>query len=81
MGDGLSLSDIDQIFIATNFEVEDQEDNDDKNLVRYEFLEILVRIARKKFVDTKVCSSYSEATRKIISEYVLPNNPETLSWQ
>jgi len=40
------MSDIDRLFIVVNFEVDDNmEDNPDKELCRYEFLEILVRIA------------------------------------
>ena len=39
------LSTIDRIFIATNVELEKNDDNPDKALQRYEFYEILVRIA------------------------------------
>ena len=36
---------------ATNFEVEDQVNNDDNKLNRFEFLEILLRIAKGKYID------------------------------
>lgn len=39
------LSTIDRIFIATNVELEKNDDNPDKALQRFEFYEILVRIA------------------------------------
>jgi hypothetical protein len=41
----IGISTIDRIFIATNVTLEKQEDNPDKALCRYEFYEILVRIA------------------------------------
>ena len=40
---------VDQLFIATNFEEEAQDENPDKALIRFEFIELLVRIAREKY--------------------------------
>jgi hypothetical protein len=50
----LSIKDIDILFFAVNFEEvgggqADLEDNPDKELCRYEFFEILVRMAKLKF--------------------------------
>jgi hypothetical protein len=50
----LSISDIDRLFFAVNFEevggdAGDLEDNPDKELCRYEFFEIVVRMAKLKF--------------------------------
>lgn len=53
----LTSSDIDRIFIATNFEEEDLEENDDNSLCRFEFLEIIARMAKCKFFETKVCDT------------------------
>jgi len=47
------MQNIDMYFIATNVELEDQEGNDDLSLCRFEFFEILVRIARGKFLEVK----------------------------
>ena len=44
---------MDIYFTATNFEEDDQEGNDDRALIRFEFLEILIRIVRGKYVETK----------------------------
>lgn len=41
----VNIATIDRVFIATNVELEKNEDNPDKALQRYEFYEILVRIA------------------------------------
>lgn len=45
----LKMTDIDRIFIATNFEVVEQENNPDKQLCRSEFLEVMVRLSFSKF--------------------------------
>ena len=42
---------IDTYFKATNFEEVDQDNNDDNALNRFEFIEILLRIARGKYMD------------------------------
>ena len=77
----LTQQDIDRIFIATNFEEEDLEENDDSSLCRYEYFEILVRIAKTKYVENGSMTSISEACEKLISTFIIPNSIETLSWQ
>ena len=42
-------STIDRLFIASNFEVIDQESNPDQALIRFEFIELIVRIAIEKY--------------------------------
>jgi len=51
VGKGLSQTDVDRIFIATNYEEEDRDNNDDSNLCRYELLEIIVRMAKTKYIE------------------------------
>jgi hypothetical protein len=45
----LPMATFDRIFIATNIEEEDLQDNPDRALCRYEYLEILVRMAIAKY--------------------------------
>jgi hypothetical protein len=45
----LPMATFDRMFIACNIEEEDLEDNPDRALCRYEFLEILVRMAHAKY--------------------------------
>lgn len=45
----LNQSALDRLFIASNYEVEDQKDNPDTALIRFEFIELLVRIAIEKY--------------------------------
>lgn len=46
----LNVATIDTIFKAVNFEVVDLEANDDRDLCRYEFFEIIVRMAMEKYI-------------------------------
>ena len=43
---------IDRVFIATNVELIEQEDNPDRDLCRFEFYEIIVRMGGAKYKDS-----------------------------
>jgi hypothetical protein len=53
------MSVVDRLFIATNVELFDMAENADRALCRFEFYEIIVRIAQSKFVDAGYFSSIS----------------------
>jgi len=74
----LSSKDIDIIFKATNFEEEDLEENDDSSLCRYEFFEIITRMAKCKYLDPKLVPSMSESLEKLITEFIIPNSIEKM---
>lgn len=65
------MSVIDRLFIATNVELIDMVDNADRALCRFEFFEIIVRIAQSKFVDSGYFHNIHEATQYFIEEYIL----------
>ena len=67
----LNTADVDRIFIATNVELEAMEGNDDRNLCRFEFYEIIVRLAKTKFYDRGDSPSISHAVRRMIENHVL----------
>lgn len=69
----LSQADIDRIFIATNYEEEDVEDNDDNSLCRYEVLEIITRMAKCKYYEKGHCPTIWEACQKMLVESIIPN--------
>jgi len=80
----LKVADIDRIFIATNVELEDQEANDDRSLCRFEFYEIVTRMAKTKYFESKKTASISEAVEMILLESVLPNavmRMESVNWR
>jgi hypothetical protein len=60
-----------------NFEVVQLEDNPDRDLCRYEFFEIIVRMAVIKFADLPLAPG--EMVEKIIKEYLLPNSRKSLA--
>jgi hypothetical protein len=75
---------IDTYFIATNFEEEDQDNNDDLALNRFEFLEILVRIARGKYVETGKEKHVSYGLMKLMQTHILPMHSTSIpiqSWR
>jgi hypothetical protein len=41
-------------------------------LIRYNFLEVFVRLAAQKFVKSGICSTYSEALDRLFDEYLRP---------
>ena len=66
-------SDIDRLFIAVNFEEVHTDENPDKLLIRYEFLELIVRVANEKFVKPKKIRKVPDAIEKLITDNILPN--------
>ena len=71
---------LDIYFASTNFEETDQEGNDDRALIRFEFLEILVRIVRGKYIETKKLKTMAEGLEKLLSEHVLPTKDAVYTW-
>ena len=47
------MSSVTSAFRASNAEIIDQVGNDDKQLCRFEFFEVLIRIAKGKYLDNK----------------------------
>lgn len=76
----LTSGDIDRIFITTNFEEEDLEENDDNSLCRFEFIEIMARMAKTKFYDKGICATVWESCQKLLTEFIIPNTIEMMEW-
>ena len=49
-----------------NFEEVEQNDNPDKALIRFEFIELLVRIAKDKYQKTGVTKTVTDAFEMLI---------------
>lgn len=84
MSKELKSTDIDVIFIATNYEEgAGESDNDGDSLCRYEFFEIICRMAQCKFFtkNKEVVNSVSEAIEKMIDEFIIPNSVEMYEYQ
>lgn len=55
------MSAIDRLFIAVNVEIINLEENADRSLCRYEFFELLVRMAFVKYVEKGPIRTVDEA--------------------
>jgi hypothetical protein len=62
----LSKAGVVVLFIAANYEVEDQENNPDQALIRFEYIELLVRIAIEKYKKTKLFPSAWQAFEHLL---------------
>jgi hypothetical protein len=82
-GKGVTLATVDRAFIAANVAVDGMklsEENPTNALSRFEFLEILVRLAQSKFKETGICATYEESMIKLLEEHIFPfANPDP--WQ
>jgi len=73
-GKVLKLSDFDRIFIATYTKSDKEKNhrNPDRALVRYQFLEGLLRIAEQKYLGSGQVSTYADAMNMLMDESVKP---------
>ena len=46
--------------------------NPDRQMIRYQFMEIFIRLAMQKFYKPKVVKTMEEAVEKLFEEHVLP---------
>lgn len=67
------------MFIATNFEEEDDtleaEVNDDDKLCRFEFYEIIVRLAFGKYIRSGLMTDASDSVGALVDNIIAPNLP------
>lgn len=68
----LTGSVLDTYFKAANFEEIDQDNNDDNAIIRFEFLEILVRIARGKYISFGKEKRLDYSMMKLIQQHIMP---------
>ena len=67
------ISDIDRFFVTVNYEVVDLPENPDRTLCRYEFIEILVRIANFKFKEVEKADNLKDALEMLLAENIFKN--------
>ena len=63
------------MFIATNTSNNKYKISAERELHRYEFVEVIVRLSLVKYKDSKIYSNLHDATRVILEHDILPNNP------
>jgi hypothetical protein len=57
------------------------EENDDNSLCRFEFLEIIARMAKQKYFERGVCKTVAESVEKLLVDFIIPNSIESMEWQ
>jgi hypothetical protein len=62
----VTLSTLDRLFIATNVELVEMDDNPDNSLCRFEMVEILVRIVGAKYKEVGLAKTYSEGLEMLL---------------
>lgn len=69
---------LDTMFIAVNVDLDDEDgegdDNPENALVRYEFIEILVRISKEKFFKTGTCPDMASSLEMLLQRHIMPIN-------
>ena len=74
---GASPKNLDTLFIVTNLEEgldkQEAKTNDDKALMRFEWVEIIVRIAMTKYYDSGKVEDLSEAVDHLCKQNIHPN--------
>ena len=80
MDKNINVSTLDRLFIATNVELVDMRENPDKELCRFEILEIMVRIAGAKYKDPGQTKTYCEGLKILIDNHILPFC-DNIDWQ
>ncbi|GLC40789.1 hypothetical protein PLESTB_000022500 [Pleodorina starrii] len=74
VGRGCTEIDVQNIFVAVNFEEESETEeaaaNDDDAMVRFEFMEGLVRVAFVKYINTKRMTDASDALGALLEEVI-----------
>lgn len=65
---------VDRMFIATNYELQDQDENPDRALNRFEFIEILIRLGAAKYRDTERVTTHHEALDFLLTQDIYPHH-------
>jgi uncharacterized protein YggL (DUF469 family) len=69
----VNLAALDRILITTNVSTHQYTSSAERDLQRYEFLEIIVRMANAKFKEPHIVNSTAEAIEKLLNENIFPN--------
>jgi len=79
-GDKLQTDQFDRAFISTNVNSHGLIKSAERNLQRYEFVELVVRLARIKYVDTNIVRNTSLAIERILTQEIFPKAQEADGW-
>jgi hypothetical protein len=69
----VNISAIDIAYVATCVAHHNYKNNAERDLNRYEFIEIILRLANAKFKEQGVCSTTAGSIEKLLTEHIYPN--------
>jgi hypothetical protein len=81
MDKNVTTSTLDRLFISTNVELVEMDDNPDKSLQRFELLEIMIRISGAKYKDVGGAVNYADGLKKILDGHIKPHSDGLLQGQ
>jgi hypothetical protein len=56
------------------------EENDDNSLCRFEFMEIIARLAREKYFVKGAETTISMSCKRLLDSFILKNSSEVMEW-
>ena len=68
--DDLLVADLQRLMIAAHWKQNEKEKSGSQMSVRYEFVEVIVRAAKFKYIDTDMTDKYSEAIMWLFERYL-----------
>ena len=74
MDKNVNLATVDRQFIATNVSVNPYKQSAERDLHRYEFVEVIVRLGISKYKDPKIAPNLHEAAEMILKNDVIGKN-------
>ena len=69
----INLSALDLLFVATNVSTNKYVQSAERDLNRYEFIELMVRTAIFRYLDTKLADTNCKAIEMLLNELIYPN--------
>ena len=72
-GKNLLLANLDLLLVATNVSTHSYKNNAERDLQRYEFYEIIVRIANFRYKEKNIVKTTSQAIEKVLSTFIYPH--------
>ena len=79
----LTLAAVDINLAATNVSTNPFKNSSERELHRYEFIEVIVRLANSKYREPKIIKNLPVAVDEILSKCIIPNNPKVdgVTWR
>jgi len=78
--ENFKIANIDLLFVSTVVLQRGQLKNK-AGLIRCEFLEFLVRVAKFKFLESGMCTNFTESWKMLYNNHIKPNSQNISEWQ